>query len=36
LISTVLLFRFENPATFLAPQDGDHDIRNLYSQSGTR
>ncbi len=36
LISTVLLFRFENPATFLAPQDGDHDIRNRYSQSGTR
>jgi hypothetical protein len=30
LISTVLLFRFERPATFLGPQDGDHDIRNFY------
>ena len=36
LISTVLLFRFERPATFLGPQDGDHDIRNLYGWSGTR
>jgi hypothetical protein len=36
LISTILLFRFERPATFLGPQDGDHDIRNLYGQSGTR
>jgi hypothetical protein len=36
LISTVLLFRFERPATFLGPQDGDHDIRNLYSWNGTR
>jgi len=35
LISTILLFRFEHPATFLGPQDGDHDIRNLYSQSGS-
>jgi hypothetical protein len=36
LISTILLFRFERPATFLGPQDGDHDIRNLYGQSSTR
>jgi hypothetical protein len=36
LISTVVLFRFERPATFLGPQDGDHDIRNLYGWSGTR
>jgi hypothetical protein len=36
LISTILLFRFEHSATFLGPQDGDHDIRNLYSQSGWR
>jgi hypothetical protein len=36
LISTVLLFRFERPATFLGPQDGDHDIRNLYGWSHTR
>ena len=35
LISTILLFRLERPATFLGPQDGDHDIRNLYGQSGT-
>src|SRR6266481_7086168 len=35
LISTVLLFRFERPATFLGPQDGDHDIRNLYSRTGS-
>lgn len=36
LISTILLFRFERPATFLGPQDADHDIHNLYGQSGTR
>jgi len=36
LISTIFLFRFERPATFFGPQDGDHDIRNLYSQIGTR
>ena len=36
LISTILLFRFERPTTFLGPHDGDHDIRNLYGQSGTR
>lgn len=36
LISTILLFRFERPATFVGPQDGDHDIRNLYGQSGKR
>jgi hypothetical protein len=36
LISTILLFRFERPATFLGRQDGEHDIRNLYSQSGMR
>jgi hypothetical protein len=35
LVSTILLFRFEHPATFLGPQDGDHDIRKLYSQSGS-
>jgi hypothetical protein len=36
LISTILLFRFERPATLLGPQDGDHDIRNFYDRSGTR
>jgi len=36
LISTILLFRFERAATFLGPQDGDYDIRNLYGQTGTR
>jgi hypothetical protein len=36
LISTILLFRFERPVTFLGVQDGDHDIRNLYGQSGAR
>jgi hypothetical protein len=36
LISTILLFRFERAATSLGPQDGDHDIRNLYGQTGTR
>src|SRR4029077_12232810 len=35
LISTILLFRFERPATFLGPQDGEHDMRNLYGQTGT-
>src|SRR5439155_15334639 len=35
LISTILLFRFEHSATFLGPQDGDHDIRNLYSRTGS-
>ena len=34
-VSTIWLFRFEHAATFLGPQDGDHDIRKLYSQSGT-
>ncbi len=36
LMTTILLFRFEHSATFLGPQDGDHDIHNLYSQSGRR
>jgi hypothetical protein len=36
LISTILLFRFERYMTFLGPQDGDHDIHNLYGQSGVR
>ena len=36
LVFTILLFRFEHPVIFLGPQDGDHDIRNLYSQSGKR
>jgi hypothetical protein len=36
LISTILLFRFERYTTFLGPQDGDHDIHNLYGQSGVR
>jgi hypothetical protein len=36
LILTILLFRFECPATFLGLQDGDYDIRNLYGQSGAR
>ena len=35
LISTILLFRFEHPAIFFGPQDGDHDIRNLYSHGGS-
>ena len=35
LISTILLFRLERPAIFFGPQDGEHDIHNLYSQSGT-
>jgi hypothetical protein len=36
LSSTILLFRFQRSTTFLGPQDGDHDIHNLYGQSGTR
>jgi hypothetical protein len=36
LISTIWLFRFEHSATFHGLQHGDHDIRNLYSQSGKR
>ena len=35
LISTILLFRLERPAIFFGPPDGEHDIHNLYSQSGT-
>lgn len=34
LIPTTLLFWFERPSTFLGLQDGDHDPRNLYAQSG--
>jgi hypothetical protein len=34
LIATTSLFFFEHPTTFLGPQDGDHDIHNLYGRSG--